>query len=41
VISLGIKKQVIDSDAIDRIKESKEILQDQTLVNKLLKEFGL
>lgn len=41
VLSLGIKKQVIDPSAIDGMKESKEILQDQNLVNKLLKEFGL
>jgi chemotaxis protein CheZ len=41
ILSLGIKKQVIDPKAIDNMKDSKEILQDQNLVNKLLKEFGL
>ena len=41
VISLGIKKHIIDSDTVDKLKEPKQILQDQTLVNKLLKEFGL
>jgi len=41
VISLGLKQQVISSDTLDKYKEPKEILQDQTLVNQLLKEFGL
>jgi chemotaxis protein CheZ len=41
VISLGLKQQVIDPDAVDKMKNTKEILEDQTLVNKLLQEFGL
>jgi chemotaxis protein CheZ len=41
VISLGIKQQAIDSDTLDKLKDTKEILKDQTLVNKLLQEFGL
>ncbi|MDR2105361.1 MAG: chemotaxis protein [Deferribacteraceae bacterium] len=41
VISLGLKQQVIDSAALDKFKDTKEILKDQTLVNKLLQEFGL
>ncbi|MDR2883984.1 MAG: chemotaxis protein [Deferribacteraceae bacterium] len=41
VIALGLKQNVISPEAVDQLKDSKEILQDQTLVNKLLKEFGL
>jgi chemotaxis protein CheZ len=41
VISLGIKQQAIDPDTLDKLKDTKEILKDQTLVNKLLQEFGL
>ncbi len=41
VIALGLKQHTIGSDTLDKLKESKEILQDQTLVNKLLKEFGM
>lgn len=41
VIALGLKQNIITAEAVDKMKDSKEILQDQTLVNKLLKEFGL
>ncbi|MDR0454444.1 MAG: protein phosphatase CheZ [Deferribacteraceae bacterium] len=41
VIALGLKKQTISADTLDKLKEPKEILQDQTLVNQLLKEFGM
>ncbi|MDR2401778.1 MAG: chemotaxis protein [Deferribacteraceae bacterium] len=41
VISLGLKQQAIDPGALDKLKDTKEILKDQTLVNKLLQEFGL
>ena len=41
VIALGLKQQAITPEALDKYKEPREILQDQTLVNKLLKEFGM
>lgn len=41
VLKLGLKQQVIDPGKLENAKDAKEILQDQTLVNKLLKEFGL
>ena len=41
LIKLGIKQNVIDAEVLDKIKDSKEILQDQDLVDKLLKEFGV
>jgi chemotaxis protein CheZ len=41
VVSLGLKQQVIDPETLDKLKDTKEILEDQTLVNKLLQEFGL
>lgn len=40
-ISLGLKQQIITPEKLDKLKDTKEILQDQTLVNELLKEFGL
>ena len=41
LIKLGIKQNVIDVDVLDKIKDTKEILQDQDLVDRLLKEFGV
>lgn len=41
VIALGLKQNLIDPDELDKMKDTKEILEDQTLVNKLLQEFGL
>jgi chemotaxis protein CheZ len=41
VVSLGLKQQVIDPETLDKLKDTKEILNDQALVNKLLQEFGL
>lgn len=41
LIKLGIKQNVIGADDLDKIKDTKEILQDQDLVNRLLKEFGV
>ncbi len=41
LIKLGIKQNVIDVNVLDKMKDTKEILQDQDLVNKLLKEFGV
>ena len=38
---LGIKQNVIDVDVLDKFKDTKEILQDQDLVDRLLKEFGV
>lgn len=41
LIKLGIKQNVIDVEVLDKIKDTKEILQDQDLVDRLLKEFGV
>ncbi len=41
LIKLGIKQNVIDVNVLDKMKDSKDILQDQDLVDKLLKEFGV
>ncbi len=41
LIKLGIKQNVIDVDVLDKFKDTKEILQDQDLVDRLLKEFGV
>lgn len=41
LIKLGIKQNVIVAEDLDKIKDKKEILQDQDLVDRLLKEFGV
>lgn len=41
LIKLGIKQNVIGAEELDKIKDTKEILQDQDLVDRLLKEFGV
>ncbi len=41
LIKLGIRENIIDVDVLDKFKDTKDILQDQDLVDKLLKEFGL
>ena len=41
VILLGIKDNKIDAGMLDKIKNKDEILQDQDLVDELMKEFGL
>lgn len=41
LIKLGIKQNIIGADDLDKIKDTKEILQDQDLVDRLLKEFGV
>ncbi|MDE7168928.1 MAG: chemotaxis protein [Mucispirillum sp.] len=41
LVKLGIKQNIIDVEVLDKIKDTKEILQDQDLVDKLLKEFGV
>ncbi len=41
VISLGLKQNLIDPEELEKMKDSKEILNDQSLVNKLLQEFGM
>ena len=41
LIKLGIKQNVIDVEVLDKMKDTKEILQDQDLVDRLLKEFGV
>lgn len=41
IIALGLQQQVISADTVDKLKDPKEILQDQDLVNKLLQEFGM
>lgn len=37
LIKLGIKQNVIDVDVLDKFKDTKEILQDQDLVDELIK----
>lgn len=41
LINLGIKQNVLDVEVLDKFKDTKELLQDQDLVDRLLKEFGV
>lgn len=41
IILLGLKDNTIDSEVLDKYKDTKDILEDQTLVDKLLREFGM
>jgi len=41
LIQLGIKYNIIDIDKLDELKTSKGILNDQNLIDKLLKKFGV
>ena len=41
VIALGLKQQTVTPEVLDKFDDPKDVLQDQELVNELLKEFGL
>lgn len=41
IIKFGLKHNKIDVDTLNRLGEKDSILNDQDLVNQLLKEFGL
>ncbi|ADD69603.1 putative chemotaxis phosphatase, CheZ [Denitrovibrio acetiphilus DSM 12809] len=40
VIMYGVKEDKIDIEALDKIKSKKDLLEDQNLVDELMKEFG-
>lgn len=41
ILIFGIKDKAIDTEVLESYNEPKDILKDQTLVDKLLKEFGM
>ncbi|KAA0257109.1 chemotaxis protein [Deferribacter autotrophicus] len=41
IIKLGLKSNKLDPEKLSEVKEKKEVLEDQELVDKLLEEFGL
>lgn len=40
VIMYGVKEDKVDVDALDMMKQKKDLLEDQNLVDELMKEFG-
>lgn len=40
VVMYGVKEDKVDIEALDRIKQKKDVLEDQNLVDELMKEFG-
>jgi chemotaxis protein CheZ len=40
VLMFGVKENKIDVEMLDKMKEKKDLLQDQDLVDELMKEFG-
>jgi chemotaxis protein CheZ len=40
VVMYGVKEDKIDVEALDQLKKKKDLLEDQNLVDELMKEFG-